>query len=94
VVGAPVGNPRAVFFATAAFLFGWFWNLLPQTVRRWIKPGYEFLAFVPVLLVVGYAAWHLGPVLERWLFVVTNPATGERVADFRLWWPTVTGLSL
>ena len=39
---------------------------------------------------VSYVAWHLGPVLERWLFVVTNPATGEQVADFRLWWPAVT----
>jgi phosphate transport system permease protein len=32
-------------------------------------------------------------VIERWFFVVTDPATGNRVADFRLWWPQVTGLS-
>ena len=26
-------------------------------------------------------------------FVVTNPETGERIADFRLWWPDFTGAS-
>jgi phosphate transport system permease protein len=75
-----------------ALLFGWFWSSLPRQYRLWIQPGYEFLAFIPILLVVSYAAWHLGPVLERWLFVVTNPATGEQVADFRRWWPAVTGM--
>ena len=75
-----------------ALLFGWFWSSLPRLYRRWIKPGYEFVAFIPILLAVSYVAWHLGPVLERWLFVVTNPATGEQVADFRLWWPAVTGM--
>ena len=64
-----------------ALLFGWFWSSLPRLYRRWIKPGYEFSPFL-ILLVVSYVAWHLGPVLERWLFVVTNPATGEQVADF------------
>jgi phosphate transport system permease protein len=77
----------------AALLFGWFWSSLPRTYRRCIKPGYEFLAFMPILLGVSYAAWHLGPVVERWLFVVADPATGEPVADFRLWWPAVTGMS-
>jgi phosphate transport system permease protein len=82
-----------LFTPAAALVFGWFWSALPRTYRRWIKPGYEFLAFMPILLVVSYVAWHLGPVVERWLFVVTDPATGERMADFRLWWPAVTGMS-
>jgi phosphate transport system permease protein len=78
---------------TAAMLFGWFWSSLPRSIRRWVKFGYEFLAFLPILFAVCYAAWHLGPVVERLLFVVTDPQTGQLVADFRLWWPQVTGLS-
>jgi phosphate transport system permease protein len=77
----------------AAAVFGWFWSSLPITYRKWTKPGYEFLAFVSILLLISSVVWQLGPVIERWLFLVTNPATGERVADFRLWWPHVTGAS-
>jgi phosphate transport system permease protein len=80
-----------VFIPIAAILFGRFWSALPRRYRKHIKEGYEFLAFVPILLVVGYLAWTLGPMLERLLFVVTDPTTGKRVADFRLWWPQVTG---
>ncbi len=82
-----------IFVPIASLLFGHFWSNLPLQYRNRIKPGYEFIAFVPVFLVVSYAAWQLGPVLERWLFVVKDAATGELVADFRLWWPRVTGLS-
>ncbi len=45
-----------------------------------------------MFLLVIYASWLMGPVLERWLFVVTDPDTGKRVADFRLWWVQATGL--
>jgi phosphate transport system permease protein len=82
-----------LFIPASAILFGWFWSALPRTVRRWIKPGYEFLAFIPILIMVCAVGWHLGPTVERLLFVVTDPRTGELVADFRLWWPKVTGLS-
>ncbi|GIX46015.1 MAG: ABC high affinity phosphate uptake system permease PstC [Candidatus Tectimicrobiota bacterium] len=75
----------------AAVVFGWLWNRLPRRCRRLVRPGYEFLAFAPVLLAVVYAAWQLGPLLERWLFVVTDPHSGQRLADFRLWWPQATG---
>ena len=77
----------------AALLFGSVWSALPIGYRKWIKPGYEFLAFVPILVLVAYIAWCLGPVLERLLFVVTHPETGKPVGDFRLWWPHVTGAS-
>jgi phosphate transport system permease protein len=40
---------------------------------------------------VGALAWSLGPVLERMVFVVTDPSTGALIGDFRLWWPHVTG---
>lgn len=43
------------------------------------------------MLIVCYLCWHLGPVLERLLFVVTDPTTGAKIADFRRWWPQVTG---
>jgi phosphate transport system permease protein len=76
----------------AALLFGWMWNTLPLTCRKRVREGYEFLAFVPILAIVSYAAWHLGPVIERLLFVVHDPTTGTWTADFRLWWPHVTGL--
>lgn len=77
----------------AAVGCGQLWNTLPRGYRSWLKPGYEFLAFMPILFVVGYASWYTGPLLERALFTVTDPATGGVVADFRLWWPQVTGAS-
>ena len=82
-----------VFVPLASLLFGYFWAGLPLSYRNRIKPGFEFIAFMPVLCIVAYLAWQLGPWLERMLFVVQDPASGEWVADFRLWWPRVTGLS-
>lgn len=72
---------------TAAFTFGWIWSGLPMTYRRHIKPGYEFIAFVPMMIAVAIVAWSLGPVLESMIFRVNG--TG----DFPNWWRTVTGLS-
>ncbi|MCX7866482.1 MAG: ABC transporter permease subunit [Limisphaera sp.] len=80
-----------VLVPLAALAMGALWSRLPVVWRARVRPGYEFLALVPVLGLVGLAGWMWGPVLERWLFVVTDPATGERVADFRLWWPAFTG---
>jgi phosphate transport system permease protein len=69
-----------VCIPAAAFLFGSVWSTLPIGSRKWIKPGSEFLAFVPILVLVAYIAWCLGPVLERLVF-----------GDFRQWWPHATG---
>jgi phosphate transport system permease protein len=80
-----------VLVPTAAFLFGWLWSGLPYEKRRKIRFGYEFFVFVPILLIAAWGAWHLGPFLERNFFTVTDTGTGERVADFRLWWPAITG---
>lgn len=71
--------------------FGWFWSRLSYRIRNLIVPGWEFLVFAPILMLVLVACWHLGPVLEKVAFVYTDPATGERIADFRLWWPQATG---
>lgn len=76
----------------AALLFGWFWSRLPIRYRVLIKPGYEWIAFLPMLMIFGYAGWNMGPWLERIVFVATDPSTGHKVADFRLWWTQVTSL--
>lgn len=80
-----------ILVPASALLFGWFWAGLPYTKRRRIRPGYEFFVFVPILFLVGWVAWSLGPVVEQVCFSFTDPATGQRVADFRQWWPHVTG---
>jgi phosphate transport system permease protein len=74
-----------------ALLFGHAWALLPIQYRSRIRPGFEFLVFAPMFLVTAWACWELGPVVERSWFVVTDPATGQSVADFRLWWPEFSG---
>jgi phosphate transport system permease protein len=73
-----------------ALLFGWIWSMLPIQIRVFIKPGYEWIVFLPILFLVAYASWQLGPWLERMVFVVKDPSTGQWIGDFRLWWPTVT----
>ena len=98
---APILETKVVSFVlivmlvpAVALLMGYVWSSMPDTVtNRWVKPGYEFLAVFPLLALSAYGAWLLGPVVERLVFVVTDAATGERVADFRLWWVQATGLS-
>ncbi len=75
----------------SAILFGWWWSSQSIQLRSKVKPGTEFLVFLPILIVVTYVGWVLGPVLEKALFVVTDPGTGQSVADFRMWWPEITG---
>ncbi len=74
----------------ASLLLGWFWSNLPITVRKHIKPGYEAFAFLPVIVALVVIFWSLGPALERVAFVVTD-ADGQKIADFRYWWPAVMG---
>ncbi len=88
--------PSVIFAVMAVLLsaygFGLLWGNLPQRIRLRLRPGYEFLAFVPIMCLAAGLGWLLGPVVENLLFVVTEPTTGLKVADFRLWFPTVTGL--
>lgn len=75
----------------AALLAAAFWRLLPHgRVLRCLQ-GWEPLLLTPLLLLAGWVAWQLGPVLERACCVAVLP-DGARVADFRLWWPQATGL--
>jgi len=76
---------------TVALVFGHAWALLPIQYRAWIRPGFEFLVFAPMFFITAWACWELGPVVERYWFVVTDPTTGQSVADFRLWWPEFSG---
>jgi phosphate transport system permease protein len=78
-----------VFLAlpSSALLFGWFWSSLPSSTRVYIRPGYEFIAFLPILIVVTFVAWNLGPAFERVFFSVNG------VGDFPTWWRLTTGFS-
>lgn len=80
-----------VLVPLATFLLGIVWTRLPISIRARLPVGQEWLLLLPVMLLAYWGAWSLGPALERLLFVVTDPTTGERIADFRLWWPHVTG---
>lgn len=76
--------------ATAALL-GALWQRAPIGLRN--RAGlFGELAVLSIGLAAALAlCWWLGPVIERVLFTVIDPATGQRVADFRLWWPAFTG---
>lgn len=82
-----------LFVPGAAIAMGLIWDCLPQRLRVLLKPGQEFLVFIPILILATGLGWQLGPLLEKIAFVVTDPNTGERIADFRMWWPQFTGLS-
>jgi phosphate transport system permease protein len=71
-------------------LIGYVWSILPVRYRNLLPKGSEYLVLIPIVLLVGWVGWSLGPILEKALFVVTSP-DGGKVADFRLWWPQFTG---
>jgi len=75
----------------AAAVIGWGLSMLPMRYRRHLKPGMEFAIFLPVFFLASWGGWMLGPVIEGIFFTVTDPATGQKIADFRRWWPAVTG---
>ncbi len=82
-----------VMVPCAALLCGWVWAWLPVQQRRRVPEGSEYwLLVIPVLLAV-LVGWQLGPWIESWAFVVRDQASGKETADFRLWWPKVTGLA-
>jgi phosphate transport system permease protein len=47
---------------------------------------------VPILFVVAWLAWQLGPSIEKMLFTVRDSGTGAVIPDFRLWWTQATNL--
>jgi phosphate transport system permease protein len=76
-----------------SLLIGWLWGFLPVELRVKIKPGYEWIAFIPILLVVAWLGWHLGPAFEKLVFSIKDPSTGAMIPDFRLWWRQTTNMS-
>ncbi len=80
------------FMIAFAFGFGALWSRMPNAVRIYIKPGYEFLVIIPVSLLFAYIGWNLGPVVESLFFVVTDTTTGISAPDFRFWFTQTTGL--
>lgn len=75
----------------SAVLLGALWGRLPITQRNRLPKGTEYLLIAPVMLLLAWLGWRLGPALEQACFVATLP-DGSQVADFRLWWPQFTGL--
>ncbi len=65
----------------------------PMQIRRKFENGREWMVLIPVVFIVSWMAWSLGPVIEKALFIYKDQNTGREIADFRLWWPQATGLS-
>ncbi len=82
-----VGVPASAIFA------GIIWGRLPVRTRSRLKQGREWLVFLPIMFIVAFVMWHLGPLIESLVCIITDPATGKQTADFRLWWPKVSGCS-
>ncbi|MES2922921.1 MAG: ABC transporter permease subunit [Verrucomicrobiota bacterium] len=83
----------AVIIPLTALLVGYCWCRLPIWIRNRFEGGREWLVVLPFLIIAGWLGWHLGPLLESWLFIYKDPSTGREIADFRLWWPQATGIS-
>lgn len=80
-----------VLIPVVAALIGYAWSHTPVSFRNRMPMGGEYLILIPAVLAAGWIGWNLGPAVERQLFVATMPG-GERIADFRLWWPQFSGL--
>lgn len=75
----------------SAVILGSLWGRLPIHTRNRLPKGGEYMLLAPMLALLGWAGWQLGPWLEQVCFVATMP-DGTQVADFRLWWPQFSGL--
>jgi phosphate transport system permease protein len=74
----------------AAVAMGFVWSKLPVVQRAWLRPGWEWVLLLPVAGLAGYLGWISGPFLEQTFFYVRD-ANGDKIADFRMWWPQFTG---
>lgn len=75
----------------AALVLGFIWCRLPIGFRNRFPMGSEWWIVIPAMALAVWGGWVLGPVIESFLFVYRDLATGKEIADFRLWWPQVTG---
>ena len=76
----------------AAILIGLIWTVLPPKSRLYLKPGFEFIYFLPVIFICFYLAWQLGPIIEQNFMVVEFDNGARKIADFRLWVSEVFGV--
>jgi phosphate transport system permease protein len=82
-----------VLIPSFVLLFGYFWCRLPLVFRNRFEGGAEWLIVLPIIVLAGLIGWWGGPFLEDACFVFTDPHSGEKMADFGLWWRQVTGTS-
>ena len=61
-------------------------------IHRMAPRGLSLVVYGVFTLCFCYLCWHLGPILESVLFVVSFPG-GETVGSFRIWWTQVMGFS-
>jgi phosphate transport system permease protein len=73
-------------------IVGLYWSKLPIVVRNRFNGGQEWMLVLPVMSLMCFLGWVMGPVIEGWFFVYTDPTTGKQIADFRMWWPQWTGV--
>jgi len=76
----------ALLVPLCAMLFGYLWSMAPPFVRAKIRPGYEYIYYMPLLILSLVVAWSLGPLLESIFFTYNGQG------DFRQWWRNSTGL--
>lgn len=76
-----------------AAITGYIWSHLSIRVRKLIHPGWEWIVFIPLLLLSSWGLFHLGSIVEAMFFVVTDPSSGQKVANFGAWWTATTGNS-
>lgn len=76
----------------SALVLGWLISLMHSKGGMRMLAGWEFLVLVPVSILAFCVGWWLGPLLESVVFTVHDPATGQSIGDFRLWWEERVGL--
>ena len=81
-----------ILLPASAMLVGSLWSRLPVVLRNRFDGGQEWMLVLPVMAVFGWIGWVMGPVIEGWFFVYTDPDTGKKIADFTMWWPQATGM--
>ena len=80
-----------IMLVCAPMLFSLIWMRIPKIYRLWLRPGWEWMLMMPLFFIICIIGWKLGPVLEHFAFVYTEPGTGKKIADFGLWWKQTTG---
>ena len=59
-----------VLFVTplGIMLFAFIWQLLPKWVRQWVPDGWDSFVLIPVIIISGWLAFQLSPVIDASFF--------------------------